>query len=739
MATTKKIHCPLLGLHCASCAARAGQVLGELTGVIEANVNLASATVSIVYDEEAITLDQMRQAIENAGYDLVVGDLEDRSIEAKRQEAYRWLRNNTIYALIVGAVVMVLSMYNLLGAYNAYICWLLASYIMVVPGWAFFQRAYSQVKSRSLGMDTLVAVSTGIAYLYSTFNLFFPDVLRSMGEEPHLYFEAPAMIIAFVLLGKFLEERAKGNTTEAIKKLMGLQPKEVVRLTLEGLEEVCAIDRLSLGDRILVRPGEGVAVDGIVLQGHSAVDESMLTGESMPIDKSVGDRVYAGTINHDGVLTVEALSLKGDTVLARIINRVKDAQGSRAPIQRLVDRIAAKFVLVILVIALVTFSLWMWLGGTQGQVLAQALIATVTVLIIACPCALGLATPTAIMVGIGRAASEGILIKDAESLEQTKNIDTIVLDKTGTLTEGKPKLVDQLWFVPEELQLKGILHALESKSEHPLAKAIVAALSSETVGYPPIEFSRWEYLVGLGVVAEASGQTYLVGNLALLAQYEVAPDTSMQIRAQEILSLEQTVVYFAREGELVAVLGIADSSKATSAEAISRLRKKGIEVWMLTGDHEAVAHRVARDLGIDHVKAGVLPEQKADFIAELRAQGRKVAMIGDGINDSAALATADVSIAMGQGSDIAIDTAMVTIVSSDLLRLPELIHISHLTVRTIHQNLFWAFIYNVVAIPIAAGILYPFTGYQMTPMLASIAMTLSSVSVVSNSLRLYRK
>ncbi|MDO4692453.1 MAG: heavy metal translocating P-type ATPase [Porphyromonadaceae bacterium] len=738
MATINKIHCPLLGLHCASCAARAGQVLSELEGVKEANVNLASATVTIVYDEELVSAERMRRAIAGAGYELVIGDLEEQNVEAKREAAYRKLRNDTVSALAVGAIVMVLSMYSLLGAYNAYLCWLLASYIMVIPGSAFFQRAYSQIRSRSLGMDTLVAISTGIAYLYSTFNLFLPEVLRSMGEEPHLYFEAPAMIIAFVLLGKFLEERAKGNTTQAIKKLIGLQPKEVVRLGADGQEEICLIEELNLGDRVLVRPGEGVAVDGIVLEGHATIDESMLTGESMPVDKVKGDRVYAGTISRDGILTVEAMGLKGDTVLARIINRVKDAQGSRAPIQRLVDRIAAKFVLVIVLIALATFALWMWLGGTQGQVLAQALIATVTVLIIACPCALGLATPTAIMVGIGRAASEGILIKDAESLEQTKHLDTIVLDKTGTLTEGKPKLISQHWLATQEPHLLALLYALEAKSEHPLARAIVSALGEEGANASSAELTSWEYLAGHGVVGQAMGQQFLVGNSAFLLKHGITLSGEAQAKAEEMLRSGQTVVYFGQSGDLIALLGIADSPKATSAEAMRRLKSMGIEVWMLTGDHEAVATRVAEELGIDHVRAGVLPEQKADFVADLRAKGRRVAMIGDGINDSAALATADVSIAMGQGSDIAIDTAMVTIVSNDLLRLPELIRISQKTVRTIHQNLFWAFIYNVVAIPVAAGVLYPFTGYQMTPMLASIAMTLSSVSVVSNSLRLYR-
>lgn len=728
-----KISCSIFGLHCAACAARAREVLMGLEGVAEASVNLADATASIVYSPSRVSPAQMQQAIAEAGYELVIGQEEDL-IEERQAEEYRALRRKTWQALAVAAYVMVDSMVGLLGGLSPYLVALATTFVVFFPGRMFYQRAYRQITSGGMGMDTLVAISTGIAYLYSLFNLFFSEVLRSMGVEPHLYFEASTMIIGFVLLGKYLESRAKHNTTAAIKGLMELRPREAVRLLPSGEQEVCSIDALRLGDLVLVRPGEGISVDGIIVQGASSIDESMLTGESIPVDKGEGDYTYAGTINQQGLLTIKMTSLQADTVLSRIIDRVREAQGSRAPIQLLVDRIASKFVLGIIILALLTFGLWMWLAPTDA--FAMALIASITVLIIACPCALGLATPTAVMAGIGRAARQGILIKDAESLERAQVIDTLVLDKTGTITEGRPEVRSAHWLVPRTTELAHLLRSLESPSQHPLSVATVAYLHDAPEQALPVE--AWTYISGRGIQASWQGCTYWVGNLALIQEQGVELTGEAEALARELYEGQQTVVYFAREGELLAILGIADRVKPHVRRAIEALERRGIEVWMLTGDHEAIAQSIAHEVGIAHLQAGISPESKADFVLSLQAQGRKVAMVGDGINDSAALATADVSVAMGQGTDIAIGAAMVTIVSGDLRRLDNLIEISERSVRTIRQNLFWAFAYNVIAIPIAAGALYPFTGFMMTPMLASLAMTFSSVSVVLNSLRLAR-
>lgn len=738
MKKAKTIQVPIFGLHCAGCAARASEVLRTQAGVHSAEVNLASASVEIVYDEGRITLEAMRLAIEKAGYELVIDEVDDDEIEARHRAEYRTLVRHTMQALLLGGVIMLLSMLYMGNVSVGYIVAFATIYVVVKPGGAFYHRAYKQITGGGLGMDTLVAISTGVAYVYSLFNLLFPQVLISFGVEPHLYFEASAMIIAFVLLGKMLEGRAKSRTRSAIKRLVSLQPKTVVRLDERGRESIVPIESVGVGELILVRPGEGVALDGMVEEGCASLDESMLTGESMPVEKRVGDLVYAGTISQNGVLTLRTTSRRRDTVLSRIIRRVKQAQGSRAPIQRLVDRISSRFVVSILVVSVLTFLLWLLLDTSSGA-FTHALVASISVLIIACPCALGLATPTAIMVGIGRAASEGILIKDAESLEMSTNIDTIVLDKTGTITRGKPQLVAEEWLVARSSDLEHILYSTVARSAHPLSSTIRSSLAERVGGLDAVQFEYWQYEAGLGIVAQSEGRTFVVGSELLLSTHQVALDEHTKRLAGQWQRLGTTVVYFAQGGELLALMGVADEPKPSSERAIARLKSMGIRIYMLTGDNEVVAQRIAQDVGIEEVCAGVLPEAKADFVAQLRAEGAQVAMVGDGINDSAALATADVSIAMGHGSDIAIETAMVTIVSSDLERLPSLLHLSEQTMRTIRQNLFWAFVYNIVAIPVAAGALYPLFGFLMTPMLASLAMTFSSVSVVANSLRLSKK
>lgn len=580
-------------------------------------------------------------------------------------------------------------------------------------------------------MDTLVAVSTGIAYTFSVFNLLFPNFWLSRGIEPHIYFEAASVIIAFILLGRLLEERAKQNTSSAIKKLIGLQPKTVI-IIVDSNERTVPITAVQKGDTILVKPGERIAVDGMVVTGESYVDESMLNGEPVPLHKQSGEKVFAGTINQKGTFQFIADKICSDTMLAQIIRMVQDAQGSKAPVQKLVDRIARFFVPAIISISIIAFVAWIFLAPTNG--FTNGLLAMVTVLIIACPCALGLATPTAIMVGIGKGAEKGILIKDAQSLEIAQKIDTIILDKTGTITAGHPIVVESLWENGFEHTRK-ILYSLEKLSEHPLSDAVVKTLQNEK----EISIDKFENVPGKGVKGMVGSQTYYVGNLSLLNDNHITIASHLQELANKWTQKAKTLVWFADSTQAIAAIALTDEIKQTSAEAISQLQKMGVEVYMLTGDNAISAQAISRKVGINHYKAGVLPNEKAQFIKELQANGKTVGMVGDGINDSAALAQADLSIAMGQGSDIAVDTAMATILSSDLLKIPETIRLSQLTIKTIYQNLFWAFIYNLIGIPIAAGIFYSVNGFLLNPMWASAAMAFSSVSVVLNSLRLKRK
>ena len=580
-------------------------------------------------------------------------------------------------------------------------------------------------------MDTLVAVSTGIAYTFSVFNLLFPDFWLSRGIEPHIYFEAASVIIAFILLGRLLEERAKQNTSTAIKKLIRLQPKTVT-IIVDSDERTVPITAVQKGDTILVKPGERIAVDGMVVTGESYVDESMLNGEPVPLHKQSGEKVFAGTINQKGTFRFIADKIGSDTMLAQIIRMVQDAQGSKAPVQKLVDRIARFFVPAIISISIIAFVAWIFLAPTNG--FTNGLLAMVTVLIIACPCALGLATPTAIMVGIGKGAEKGILIKDAQSLEIAQKIDTIILDKTGTITAGHPIVVESLWENGFEHSRK-ILYSLEKLSEHPLSDAVVNTLQNEK----EISIDKFENVPGKGVKGIVGSQTYYVGNLSLLNDNHITIASHLQELANKWTQEAKTLVWFADSTQAIAAIALTDEIKQTSAQAISQLQKMGVEVYMLTGDNAISAQAISRKVGINHYKAGVLPNEKAQFIKELQANGKKVGMVGDGINDSAALAQADLSIAMGQGSDIAVDTAMATILSSDLLKIPETIRLSQLTIKTIYQNLFWAFIYNLIGIPIAAGIFYSVNGFLLNPMWASAAMAFSSVSVVLNSLRLKRK
>ena len=724
---------PVLGMSCASCAARVDKTLNGLPGVYQATVNYATAIAQVEYNPKVCSDAILQSAVQDAGYDLLVDTGEDVTNKAEeiRLARYRKIKRRTVVALLLSLPIMVISMFFEDISSLKYVLWILATPVVFGLGREFYINAWRQLKHGTSNMDTLVAVSTGIAYTFSVFNLLFPDFWLSRGIEPHIYFEAASVIIAFILLGRLLEERAKQNTSTAIKKLIGLQSKTVT-IIVDSDERTVPITAVQKGDTILVKPGERIAVDGMVVTGESYVDESMLNGEPVPLHKQSGEKVFAGTINQKGTFRFIADKIGSDTMLAQIIRMVQDAQGSKAPVQKLVDRIARFFVPAIISISIIAFVAWIFLAPTNG--FTNGLLAMVTVLIIACPCALGLATPTAIMVGIGKGAEKGILIKDAQSLEIAQKIDTIILDKTGTITAGHPIVVESLWENGFEHSRK-ILYSLEKLSEHPLSDAVVNTLQNEK----EISIDKFENVPGKGVKGVVGSQTYYVGNLSLLNDNHITIASHLQELANKWTQKAKTLVWFADSTQAIAAIALTDEIKQTSAEAISQLQKMGVEVYMLTGDNAISAQAISRKVGINHYKAGVLPNEKAQFIKELQANGKTVGMVGDGINDSAALAQADLSIAMGQGSDIAVDTAMATILSSDLLKIPETIRLSQLTIKTIYQNLFWAFIYNLIGIPIAAGIFYSVNGFLLNPMWASAAMAFSSVSVVLNSLRLKRK
>ena len=617
--------------------------------------------------------------------------------------------------------------------YGGAIMALLSAPVVFWLGRGFFVNAWQQLRHRTATMDTLVALSTGIAYLFSLFNLVFPEFWLSRGVEPHVYFEAAAVIVAFILLGRTLEEKAKGDTTASLKKLIGLQPKNAIVVAADGTQTEIPISRIRVGDLLAVRPGEKIAVDGAVCEGDSYVDESMLSGEPLPVHKEPGTKVFAGTINQKGSFRFRAEKVGAATMLAQIIRMVQEAQGSKAPVQKLADKIAGIFVPAIIGIALLSFVLWLVFDPSGG--LTHGILATVTVLVIACPCALGLATPTAVMVGIGKGAEKGILIRDAVSLETAGKIDTVVMDKTGTLTEGKPVVTDIIWANGDD-RAKAVFLSLEKLSEHPLADAVVHYFA----GVPTLNVERFGSLTGKGIEGTVDGVRYFAGSRRLLDEQGIVVGKELNIEAQRLSAEAKSLVWFADSEQALAVAAIADRIKDSSVEAVRELQAAGIDVYMLTGDSRAAAGHIAEKAGIRNFEAEILPQDKAAFVKRLQTLGHKVAMAGDGINDSAALAQADLSIAMGGGSDIAMDVAQMTIISSDLRKIPEAIRLSKQTVRTIRQNLFWAFIYNLVGIPVAAGALYPVSGFLLNPMIAGAAMALSSVSVVANSLRLkYRR
>jgi Cu2+-exporting ATPase len=722
---------PVMNMSCASCAVRTEKIVQSVEGVVSSSVNFATGSLTVEYNPDITNPPALKKSVQDGGYDLLIENKGSKAedLELITEKRYQLLKNKVILAIILSLPVVLIGMFFMNIPYANELMWLFTTPVVLWLGKDFFVNAWKQAKHRSANMDTLVALSTGIAYLFSVFNMLYPEFWLQRGLEAHVYFEAAAVIITFILLGRLLEEKAKGNTSSAIKKLMGLQPMTVTLIDSTGAEMIVAIETLKPGDTILVKPGEKIAVDGILNTGSSYVDESMLSGEAIPVLKEKGDKVFAGTINQKGSFRFRALKVGKDTALARIIKAVQDAQGSKAPVQKLVDKIASVFVPIVIVISILTFVLWLMLDGDNG--LTHGLLSAITVLVIACPCALGLATPTAIMVGVGKAAESGILIKDAESLELGKKANAVVLDKTGTITEGRP-IVSEIFWDKEDDSEKQVLLSIEKQSEHPLADAVVKHLEGEGT----LELSSFSSITGKGAKALYNNETYFVGNLRLMEENGILIPKELSQKAEIWSSEMQTVIYFANSSKALAALAISDKIKDSSAAAIKEMQEMGLELYMLTGDNKATAAAVAKKAGITNYKAELLPQDKADYIKDLQNKGRIVAMVGDGINDSTALATADVSIAMGTGSDIAMDVAKMTIISSDLTKIPQAIRLSKSTVRTIKQNLFWAFIYNLIGIPIAAGILYPLNGFLLNPMIAGAAMALSSLSVVSNSLRL---
>jgi len=738
---------PVLDMSCAGCAMNVEKKVRSLPGVKEAAVNFAASTLLVEYDSAQISPYQIQAQVGAIGYRLIIPDenVQQKQDDAQRK-SYKQMKTNVIVAWLFSVPLMIVSM--------AFMHWEPANWVMlllVLPviffaGRNYYIRAWKMLRKKMVNMDTLISLSTIVAFLYSLFNTLFPSFFESRGIEVHVYYEAAGMILSFVLLGKFLEERAKNRTGSAIKGLMGLQPK-TARVLVQGgsTEKEVPVSMLQVGDLVLVRPGERIPVDGVVDEGLSYVDESMISGEPVPVEKQPGDKVLSGTINQRGSLTIKASQVGSGTVLAQIVRMVREAQGSKAPVQKIADKVSSIFVPVVINIAVVTFVLWMLIGGTAY--FSMALLAAVSVLVIACPCALGLATPTALMVGIGKAAEKHILIKDAYALENMGKVNCVVLDKTGTLTKGKPEVETIFWTkIPSETE-KAVFLAGEMKSEHPLAEAIVQYLQQEDV--TPVLLDRFESIPGKGIEFTFEGQQFRAGNLPFVLPQEGAPQAGI-LQAVPALdhSIEKMVTSWQQEGKgvvffgdstrVLAVAALKDPVKETTFTALEQLGKMNIQVHMLTGDSSQTANSVATELGIEHVVSGVLPQEKEDYIRKLQDQGLFVAMVGDGINDSQALARAHVSIAMGKGTDIAMDVAQVTLTTSDLTLLSDAIKLSKDTVRIIRQNLFWAFIYNTLGIPIAAGILYPFTGLLLNPMWASAAMAFSSISVVLNSLRLRR-
>lgn len=761
----RKVTIPVHGMTCAACQGRVQRRLEAEAGVVDASVHLLLKQAVITYDAAVTSEASLVEAITRTGYEAKPAEPDQIPLNAQeeqerlQEDEYRGLRRKALWSGAAGLLAMGLSMPLMVTSEPDGHGWFFMSWMVRMAGWVsfvtpavwsyslmvltalvmvstgrhFYVRAWSAFRHGSADMNTLIAIGTGAAFFYSALATVVPGFFLDHGVRPAVYYEAVVMIIALILTGHTLEARAKRQTSVALRRLMALQPK-TARVLREGIERAVPVEAVKSGDIVIVRPGERIAVDGDILSGTGTVDESMLTGEAMPIEKQAGDRVIGGTINQSGGFRYQATTVGAESVLAHIVTLMRDAQGSRAPIQKLADRVSAVFVPIVLALSVVTFAVW-YLAVDHASVV-QAFAAAVAVLIIACPCAMGLAVPTALMVATGRGAEQGILIKGGEALQRAAGITTVVLDKTGTITEGKPTVTevvtteDGIWSDRELLRL---VASLEASSEHPVAEAIVRAAKERML--PVAEAESFRSFAGRGAAAVVEGKAVLVGNDALMEDHAVA-SAALRRAAQRLAETGKTPLYVAINGAPAGLIAVADRVKATSRAAIGQLKQLGLTVVMLSGDHERTAQAVAREVGIDRVVAGVLPEGKVAEIRTLREAGQVVAMVGDGINDAPALAQADVGMAIGSGTDIAIEAGDVTLMRSDLQGVVSAVTLARQTMAVMKQNLFWAFIYNVVGIPIAAGVLYPFTGLMLSPVLASAAMAFSSVSVVTNSLRL---
>lgn len=707
----------------------------KLHGIKNASVNFADTSIKVEFSPEEITPEEMKKAVQSIGYDIIIDEANSQELKAEAQQNYyNKVKVNTIGAALFSVPLVIISMFFTDIPYATYIMLMLAAPVVFWFGRQFPVNAWKLLKQRTAGMDTLVALSTGIAFIYSGIVTFSPQLVQKHAIDSHVYFDASAVIITFILLGRMLEEKAKSNTSSALKGLIGLQPKSVIAIMPDGTHKEIPVSNVMPGDILLVKPGNKIPVDGTIISGSSFVDESMITGEPVASEKTINSKVYAGTINQKGSFQFLADKVGGDTVLSQIIKMVREAQGSKAPVQHLVDKIAGIFVPVVITIALISGTVWFF-SGTDNA-LTRSLMAVVTVLIIACPCALGLATPTAIMVGIGKGAENGILIKDAESLEIAHKVNTIVLDKTGTVTMGEPVVKNFAWTNHSDSEKYGsTLLLIQKNSEHPLAMPVAKYL--ERQGFTPSDSAiKVESITGKGIKATAGNKTFYAGNRRLMDDNNIFLTPEISDTAEKWKSEANSISFFSDEARVLSLFAISDQIKKSSADAVRQFHEAGIEVHMITGDNEQSTRLIAKESGIDSYIAEAMPQTKYEFVRKLQQQGKTVAMVGDGINDSQALAQADVSIAMGKGSDIAMDVAKMTVISSDLTRIVQALKLSNMTVKTIRQNLFWAFIYNIIGIPVAAGVLYPFTGFLLNPMIAGAAMALSSVSVVTNSLRL---